>query len=86
MKVEVELLYKSLPSEDELETIKLNGCTLASSKKSVSLSTLERDGYQVVVLRFEMRTQAQYKVVQEISDEVQRWLVEPMEDIVIRFP
>lgn len=86
MRVEVELLYKSLPSEDELETIKMNGCTLASSQKTVSLETLERDGYQVVVLRFKMRTQAQYKVVQEISDEVQRWLIEPMQDIMIRFP
>lgn len=85
MKVEVELLYKSMPSEGELQAIKENAYTLASSRKSVSLSTVERDKYQVVVLRFEMRTQAQYKVVQEISDEVQRWLVEPMEDIVIQF-
>lgn len=85
MKVEVELLYKALPSEHELETIQENGYTLTSNKKSVVLSTLERDGYQVVVLRFDMRTQAQYKVVQYVSDEVQRWLVEPMEDIIIRF-
>jgi hypothetical protein len=85
MKVSVELIYKAMPSDRELETIREAGCTLTSDQKSVSVQVLEKGDRYAVVLEFVMPTQAQYKVVDRVSDEVQRWLMEPYKDIAIGF-
>jgi hypothetical protein len=85
MKVSVELISQAMPSDRELETIREAGDTLTSNRKSVSVQVLERDGRYAVVLEFTMPTEAQYKVVSRVSDEVQRWLTEPYEDICIGF-
>jgi hypothetical protein len=85
MKVSVELIYKAMPSDREMETIREAGHILTSNQKSVSVQVLERDDRYAVVLEFTMPTEAQYKVVSRVSDEVQRWLMEPYEDICIGF-
>jgi hypothetical protein len=85
MKVSVELIYKAMPSDRELKTIQDAGHTLTSKRKSVSVQVLEKDERYTVLLEFTMPTEAQYKVVDRVSDEVQCWLMEPYEDICIGF-
>ena len=86
MKVEVELQYQAIPPDEELEIIRDAGKNLTIDPKSVSVRLVETDAYPLVILEFVMRTQAQFNVVSEISDEVQRWLGELFNDITIRFP
>lgn len=85
MKVEVELEYRAIPPDEELEIIRDAGRTLTIDQKSVSVRLVEPGKYPLVILEFVMKTQSQYKVVAEISDEVQRWLGELFNDITIRF-
>jgi hypothetical protein len=85
VKTSVELIYKAMPSDLELETIREAGHRLTSNRKSVSVQVLEKADRYPVVLEFTMPTEAQYKVVSRVSDEVQRWLMEPYEDISIGF-
>jgi hypothetical protein len=49
------------------------------------VQVLEKDGRYTVLLEFTMPTEAQYKVVDRVSDEVQRWLMESYENICIGF-
>ena len=86
MKVEVELQYWAIPPDEELEIIRDAGKNLTIDPKSVSVRLVETDAYPLVILEFVMRNQAQFNVVSEISDEVQRWLGELFNDITIRFP
>jgi len=85
MKVEVELKYRAVPPEEEFEIIREAGRGLTTNSKSVSVRLVETCEYPVIVLEFIMKNQAQYKVVDEISDEVQRWLGDLFSDITIRF-
>jgi hypothetical protein len=85
MKVSVELIYQAMPSDQELENIRDAGHRLTSNRKSVSVQVLEKDDRYPVVLEFTMPTEAQYKVVDRVADEVRRWLMEPYEDMSIRF-
>jgi hypothetical protein len=85
MKASVELIYKAMPSDRELERIQEAGHRLTSNRKSVSVQVLEKDDRYAVVLEFTMRTEAQYKVVDRVADEVRRWLMEPYDDMGIRF-
>jgi hypothetical protein len=85
MQVEVELQYEAIPSDDELDTIRRAGQTLATSPKSVSVTVQATDESTIVTLKFDMKNQAQYKVVEAISDEVTCFLNEQFLDICIRF-
>lgn len=85
MKVEVELEYRAIPSDEELVMIRDAAKSLTTEPKSVSIRVVETDRYPLVILEFMMKNQAQYKVVSEISDEVQRWLGDLFSDITIRF-
>ena len=85
MKVEVELQYRAIPSDKELEIIRDAGKSLTTDPKSVSVRLVETDAYPLVILEFVMKNQAQYNVVSKISDEVQRWLGELFNDMTIRF-
>jgi hypothetical protein len=85
MKASVELIYQAVPSDRELEIIRMAGHTLTSNQKSVSVQVLEKGDRYAVVLEFRMPTQAQYKVVDRVADMVRRGLMEPYEDMGIRF-
>jgi hypothetical protein len=85
MKVSVELIYKAVPSDRELEIIRMAGHTLTSNRRSVSVQVLEKGDWYAVVLEFTMPTQAQYKVVDRVADVVRHRLMEPYEDMGIRF-
>lgn len=85
MKVVVELTYRAVPPEAEFETIREAGLRLSNRPTSVVVTLVETEDLPVIVLEFSMKTQAQYKVVSEISDEVQLWLGELYQDISIQF-
>jgi hypothetical protein len=85
MKVEVELKYQAFPPEEEFEIIREAGLGLTTDPKSVSVRLVESEEYPLIILEFVMKNQAQYKVVSEISDEVQQWLGDLLNDIAIRF-
>jgi hypothetical protein len=85
MKVEVELQYQAVPSDEEFEVIREAGRRLTTDPKSVSVRLVKTENYPLIILEFVIKNQVQYKVVSEISDEVQRWLNEPYTDITIRF-
>ena len=86
MKVQVELEYRAVPPEAELETIRQAGQTLTNNPKSVTVRLVETAESPLIILEFTMKTQAQYKVVDEISNEVQRWLLSDLfRDIAIQF-
>ncbi len=85
MKVVVELTYRAVPPESEFELIREAGQQLSNRPASVVVNLVETEDLPVIVLEFLMKTQAQYKVVSEVSDEVQRWLNGPLNDISIQF-
>lgn len=85
MKISVELTYQVTPSDRELETIRDAGHMLTSNPKSVLVQVIEKDDRYTVELEFTLPTEAQCKVVSRVSDEIQRWLMEPYEDICISF-
>ena len=85
MRVIVTLTYQAMPPEAEFETIREAGQRLSNRPASVVVNWGETEDLPVIVLEFLMKTQAQYKVVSEISDEVQRWLDGPLDDIAIQF-
>lgn len=85
MKVQVELTYRTVIPEAELEIIRQAGRNLTNNPKSVSVRLAGTAEAALIILEFTMKNQAQYKVVNEISDEVQRWLNEPLDNIAIRF-
>jgi hypothetical protein len=85
MKASVELIYKTMPSDREIVRIRDAGMQLTSDPDSVSVVVTQTDNQYAVLLEFVIPTEAQYKVVDRVSDEVQRWLMEPYDDICIQF-
>jgi hypothetical protein len=85
MKASVELIYKKMPSDREIGRIRDAGMQLTSDPDSVSVIVTQTDNQYPVRLEFVMPTQAQYKVVDRVSNEVQTWLMESYDDIGIRF-
>jgi hypothetical protein len=85
MKASVELIYKAMPSDQEIVRIRDAGMQLTTDPNSVSVWVVQKDSQYPVLLEFIMPTQAQYKVVDQVSHGVQRWLMESYDDICIRF-
>ncbi len=85
MKVEVELQYRAVPADEELEIIREAGKSLTNDPKSVSVRLVETETYPLIILEFTIKNQAQYKVVDQISDEVQQCLGKLYNGIAIRF-
>jgi hypothetical protein len=85
MRLLAEMIYSSMPSNQELKQIREVGQTLTSDCKSVSVQVSEKDDRYAVALEFTMPTQAQYKVVDRVSNEVRRWLIEAYDGICISF-
>ena len=85
MKVEVELTYREAPSNEEVQKILDAEKLLSSNPENASTRLIWKNSCPAVLLEFEMKTQAQYKVVDQISDDVQRWLMEAIDGITIRF-
>jgi hypothetical protein len=79
------LLHCAVPPEEEFEIIRKAGLGLTTDPKSVSVRLVETEEYPLIILEFVMKNQAQYKVVNEISDDVQRWLGNLFNTITTQF-
>ena len=87
MKVQVEVEYSATPPAEELQAMQWAAKTLASNPNSISVRLGEtRRRCPAIVLEFEMKTQAQYKVVDKISDSIHQYTGRLYSDMTIRFP
>jgi hypothetical protein len=85
MRVQVEVVCAPHPRKEIEAALRAAGRQLASRADSVSVEV--REGERLtVVLEFEMRQAAQYKVVGDIATTVKHWAWAFYEDITIRFP
>ena len=87
MQVQVEVEYSATPPAEELQAMRGAAKTLASNPSSISVRLSETRRHRpAIVLEFEMKTQAQYKVVDEIFDTVHQYTGRLYSDMTVRFP
>ena len=87
MQVQVEIEYSATPPAEEVQAMRWAAKTLASNPNSISVRLSETSRHRpVIVLEFEMKTQAQYKVVDEIFDNVHQYTGKLYSDMTVRFP
>jgi len=87
VKVQVEVEYSAIPTAEELQAMCRAAKTLTSNPNSISVRLDETSRHlPAIVLEFEMKTHAQYKVVDEIFDSVHRYTGELYSDMTVRFP
>jgi hypothetical protein len=87
MQVQVEVEYSATPPAEEVQAMRWAAKTLASNPNSISVRLSETRRHRpAIVLEFEMKTQAQYKVVDEISDHVHQYTGKLYSDMTVRFP
>ena len=87
MKVQVEIEYSAMPPAEELQGMQWAAKALASDPNSISVRLGETRRHRpAIVLEFEMKTQAQYKVVDEIFDGVHQYTGRLYSDMTVRFP
>ena len=87
MKVQVEVEYSVIRRAKELRAMRRAAKSLASDPDSISVRLDETSRHlPAIVLEFEMKTQAQYRVVDRISDVVHLYTSRFYSDMTIRFP
>ena len=87
MQVQVEVEYSATPPAEEVQAMRWAAKTLASNPNSISVRLSETRRHRpAIVLEFEMKTQAQYKVVDEIFDTVHQYAGRLYSDMTVRFP
>ena len=87
VKVQVEVEYSAMPPDEELQAMRWAAKTLTSNPNSISVRLDETSRHlPAIVLEFEMKTQAQYKVVDEIFDSVHQYTGRLYSDMTVRFP
>jgi hypothetical protein len=87
MQVQVEVEYSATPPAEEVQAMRWAAKTLASNPNSISVRLSETRRHRpAIVLEFEMKTQAQYKVVDEIADSVHQYTGRLYSDMTVRFP
>ena len=85
MRVQVEVLCTPKPSEMIVSSLEAAGRRLTTRVDSVSVKVHEGEPL-TAVLEFEMRREAQYKVVDRIWEQVKFWTQDFREDVTVRFP
>jgi hypothetical protein len=86
MQVQVEVEYSATPPAEEVQAMRWAEKTLASNPDSISVRRSETRCHRpAIVLEFEMKTQAQYKVVDEIADNVHQYTGRLYSDMTVRF-
>ncbi|MDO8674312.1 MAG: hypothetical protein Q7O66_23125 [Dehalococcoidia bacterium] len=71
MKVQVEIEYSAVPLPEEVENVRRAGLILAPDSNTVSVRRGETDcGMPSLILDFEMKTQSETKVVDDIAHTV----------------
>ena len=87
MKVQVEIEYSAMPPAEELQGMQWAAKALASDPNSISVRLGETRRHRpAIILEFEMKTQAQYKVVDRICDTVHLCAGILYADMTVRFP
>jgi hypothetical protein len=87
MQVQVEVEYSATPPAEEVQAMRWAAKTLASNPNSISVRLGETRRHRpAIVLEFEVKTQAQYKVVDEISEGVHQYTGRLYSDMTVRFP
>jgi len=84
MRVQVEIVIASHPSERVQEALRAAGKRLASAMDTVSVQICASEP-PTAILEFEMPTAAQYKVADKIFETVKFYAWEFYEDITVRF-
>lgn len=77
MRVRVLIEYTEIPAVEELEALRQASLQLTSSPESVSVQLIENSKYPTIILEFQMKTQAQYKVVDKIDRTVKFYMTSP---------
>ncbi len=85
MRVQVEIVIAPHPPKKVQEALQCAGEHLASATDTVSVQIRESEP-PVAILKFEMPTAAQYKVVDSIYKTVKSCAWELYEDITVSFP
>lgn len=85
MRVQVAILCTPRPSKEIVSSLEEAGRRLTTRVDSVSVTVYEGEPL-TAVLEFEMRREAQYKVVDRIWEQVKFWTQSFREDITVRFP
>jgi len=87
VKVQVEVEYSATPPAEELQAMQWAAKALASNPNSISVRLGETRRHRpAIILEFEMKTQAQYKVVDKISDNVHQYTGRLYSDMTVCFP
>ena len=77
MRVRVLIEYTEIPAVEELEALRQASLQLTSSPESVSVQLIENSNYPTIILEFQMKTQAQYKVVDKIDRTIKFYMTSP---------
>ncbi|MCB1194408.1 MAG: hypothetical protein KDK90_28505 [Leptospiraceae bacterium] len=87
MKVEVTIMVSTPASEKDLKSLQNAGYRLTNNKKSVKVKTIKKDNHFLLISTFDIKTTAQYEVVDIISKEFKFWTfdLEGVQDIAISF-
>ncbi|MEE8391930.1 MAG: hypothetical protein V3S14_14190 [Anaerolineae bacterium] len=85
MRVEVKIVIAPHPPERVQEALRAVGKRLASATDTVSVQ-IRASEPPTALLKFEMLTVTQYKVVDKIFETVKFYAWEFYEDITVRFP
>ena len=85
MRVQVRVVCAPHPRKEVEAALRSAGKELALTADSVSVR-MDPAEPQIAVLEFEMRREAQYKMVDEVFKAVKSWAWAFYEDITVRFP
>jgi hypothetical protein len=88
MNVEVTIVVSTPPIDKNLNGLKSAASRLTNNKKSITVRVNEQGDRFSLVTNFTMKTAAQYKVVDDISDEFEFWTfdLQGYQDTSISFP
>lgn len=94
MNVEVTILVSVPPQKSDLQSLRSAASELSNQQTRITVNVMETEGRFedegrfALVTRFVMKTAAQYKVVDKISDKFEFWTwnLEGYQDMIISFP
>jgi len=87
MQVQVTIIVSSPPRETDLESLRSAASELTNKRDSITVEGAEAEGRFSLVTCFSMKTAAQYKVVDKISDKFEFWTwdLEGYQEMMISF-
>lgn len=88
MQVEVTMIVSSPPRESDLDNLRSAAAELTHKRDSITVQAIAADGQCSLVTRFAMKTAAQYKVVDQISQQFASWTwdLDGYQEMIITFP